>query len=29
LKVNPNLDSLRQVIPLLEHHLRDKGRSST
>ena len=29
LKVNPNLNSLRQVIPLLEHHLRDKGRSST
>jgi len=29
LKVNPNLDSLRQVIPLLEHHLRDKGRSTT
>jgi tetratricopeptide (TPR) repeat protein len=29
LKVNPNLDGLRQVIPLLEHHLRDKGRSST
>jgi len=29
LKVNPNLDSVRQVIPLLEQHLRDKGRSST
>ncbi|HSW25368.1 MAG TPA: tetratricopeptide repeat protein [Burkholderiaceae bacterium] len=29
LQVNPNLDSLRQVIPLLEHHLRDKGRSTT
>lgn len=29
LKVNPNLDSLRQMIPILEQHLRDKERHST
>ena len=28
LKVNPNLDSIRQVIPILEQHLRDKGRTT-
>jgi len=29
LKVNPNLDSIRQVIPILEQHLRDKGGITT
>jgi tetratricopeptide (TPR) repeat protein len=29
LKVNPNLDSIRQVIPILEKHLRDKGGITT
>ena len=29
LKVNPNLDGIRQVIPLLEHRLRTQVRSTT
>jgi tetratricopeptide (TPR) repeat protein len=29
LDVNPNLDSIRQVIPILERHLRDKDRHTT
>jgi tetratricopeptide (TPR) repeat protein len=29
LKVNPNLDGIRQVIPLLEHRLRTQERSTT
>jgi tetratricopeptide (TPR) repeat protein len=29
LKVNPNLDGLRQVIPLIEQKLRAKERSTT
>ena len=28
-KVNPNLDSIQQMIPILEQHLRDKGRVTT
>jgi len=29
LKVNPNLEGIRQMIPILEQHLRDKARRST
>jgi tetratricopeptide (TPR) repeat protein len=29
LKVNPNLDGLQQMIPMLEEHLQNKGRNTT
>jgi len=29
LKVNPDLDGIRQMVPILEQHLREKGRTST
>jgi len=29
LKVNPNLEGPQQLVPILEQHLRDKGRQTT